>query len=111
MPEAIRVCTGRRVLAARGFWEFAALAGWLPQGHVGLDLVAVAAAVFLVDGVAGCGQVGDDAVGAAFGDARAGRGVAQPVARVVGDAQQHPGVVGQEAPALYTSKTTANSRN
>jgi hypothetical protein len=48
MPEAIRVCTGRRVLAARGFWEFAALAGWLPQGHVGLDLVAVAAAVFLV---------------------------------------------------------------
>jgi hypothetical protein len=31
------------------------LAGWLPQGHVGLDLVAVAAAVFLFDGVAGCG--------------------------------------------------------
>jgi hypothetical protein len=33
-------------LSARGFW----------QGEVGLDLVAVAAAVFVLDHVAGCGQ-------------------------------------------------------
>jgi len=37
-----------------------------------LDLVAVAAAVFLLHHAAGCGQAGDDAAGAAFGDARAG---------------------------------------
>src|SRR6266513_4942077 len=49
------------------------LAGWLPQGHVGLDLVAVAAAVFLLQHVPGCGEIGDEAVGAALGDAQAGR--------------------------------------
>jgi hypothetical protein len=41
------------------------LAGGFGQRHVGLDLVAVAAAVFLLDHVAGLGQAGDDAVGAA----------------------------------------------
>ena len=38
--------------------------------------------------VAGFGQVGDGAVGAAFGDAPAGRGVARAHLRVMGDAQQ-----------------------
>ena len=32
------------------------------QREVRLDLVAVAAAVFVLDQVAGCGQVGDDAL-------------------------------------------------
>ena len=43
------------------------------SGHrqLGLDLVAVAAAVFLPDQVAGLGQVSDGAVGAALGDAQA----------------------------------------
>ena len=68
-----------------------------------LDLVAVAAAVFLLRHVADCGQVGDDAVGAALGDARAGRDVAQPHALVVGDAQQAPGMAGREIPALHLS--------
>jgi hypothetical protein len=72
---------------------------------VGLDLVTVAAAVFLPDGVAGRGQVADDAVGAALGDAHRGRDVAQPHARVMGDAQQDPAVLGQEAPALQASNT------
>jgi hypothetical protein len=40
-------------------------------------------------------------VGAAFGDAQAGCDVAQPRARVVGEAQQDPGVVGQETPAFH----------
>jgi hypothetical protein len=48
---------------------------------VRLDLVAVAAAVFPLHHVAGRGQVGDDAVGAALGNAHAGRDVAQPHAR------------------------------
>ncbi len=74
----------------------------LRQRQVRLDLVAVAAAVLLLDEVAGCGQVGDDAVGAALGDVQAdgdiqaGGDVAQPRARVVCDAHQHPGVAGQE---------------
>jgi hypothetical protein len=74
-------------------------AGGFGQGQVRLDLVAVAAAVLLLGEVAGCGQVGDDGVGAALGDVQAGGDVAQARARVVGDAQQRPGVVGQETPA------------
>jgi len=54
------------------------LAGGFGQREVRLDLVAVAAAVFVLDHVAGCGQVGDDAVGAALGDVQAGRDVAEP---------------------------------
>jgi hypothetical protein len=76
-------------------------AGGFGQGQVRLDLVAVAAAVLLLDEVAGCGQVGDDGVGAALGDVQAGGDVAQARARVVGDAQQRPGVVGQETPACH----------
>ncbi len=48
------------------------------SGRCALDLVTVAAAVFLLRHAAGCGQVGDDAVGAALGAARAGRDVAEP---------------------------------
>ena len=69
--------------------------------EVCLDLMAVAAAGFPLHQVAALGRVGDDAVGAAFGDAQAGREVAQPHARVVGDAQQDPGVVGQEISARH----------
>jgi hypothetical protein len=55
--------------------------GWLPGAWLGyrqvsLDLVTVAASVLLRDHVAGLGQVGDDAVGAALGNAQAGRDVA-----------------------------------
>src|SRR5260370_18018523 len=52
--------------------------GGLWQRQVRLDLVAVAAAVFLLDDVAGLGPAGDDAAGAALGDAPAGRDVAPP---------------------------------
>ena len=76
----------------------------LGKRQVGLDLVAVAAAVLVLDDVAGLGEVGDDAVGGALGDADSGRDVAQPHARVAGDAQQHPGVVGQEAPVRHACK-------
>jgi hypothetical protein len=42
-----------------------------------LDPVTVAAAVFLLHYIAGLGQIDDDAVGAALGDAQAGRDIAQ----------------------------------
>src|SRR5450755_355635 len=72
-------------------------------GHrqVGLDLVAVAAAVLMPEHVARLGEIGHDAVGSALGDAQAGRDVAQPHVRVLGDTQQHPGVVGQESPVRH----------
>src|ERR1700683_1415638 len=76
-------------------------ASGLREREVRLDLVAVAAAVLLLDHVAGLGQLGDDAVSAALGDAQAGRDVAQPRAGVVCDAHQHPGVAGQEAPVRH----------
>src|SRR5207248_5133513 len=71
------------------------------QRQVRLDLVAVAAAVLLLHEVPGLSQISDDAVGAALGDAHPGSDVAQSHAGVVGDAQQHPGVVGQEAPVCH----------
>ena len=60
------------------------LAGGFGQREVCLDLVAVAPAVFLLHHLADCD-------------------VAQPHARVVGDAQQDPGVAGQEIPAPHLS--------
>ena len=80
--------------------------GRFGQRQVRLDLVAVAAAVFLLHHVAGFGQVGDDAAGAALGDVHAGRDVAQPHARVVGDAQQHSGVAGKETPVGCQNSAT-----
>jgi hypothetical protein len=56
------------------------------------------------------GGPGSDS-GAASGDARAGREVAQPRARVASDARQHPGVAGQEAPARHPQDSTTISRN
>src|SRR6478736_4794533 len=76
----------------------------LGQRQVSLDLVAVAPAVLVLQHVAGFSEVGDDAVGAAFGDAQTRRDVAQSRARVVGDAQQDPGVVSQETPVRHTDK-------
>ena len=52
------------------------LAGGFGPREMRLDLAAVAAAVVLLDHVAGSGQASDDAAGAALGDARAGRDVA-----------------------------------
>src|SRR6202453_5244243 len=77
---------------------------WFWQREMGLDVVAVAAAVFLLDDVAGPGQVGDDAEGAAFADVQGGRDVAQAYARVMSDAEENPGVRGQEGPARHPHK-------
>jgi hypothetical protein len=79
-------------------------AGGVWQREVRLDVVAVAAAVLLLDHVAGLDQVGDDAEGAALGNVQAGRDVAQAHPGVMSDAQQNPGVVGQERPARHPDK-------
>ena len=47
------------------------------QRQVRPDLVAVATAILVLDDVAAVGQVGDDAVGAAFGDIQRGGDVAE----------------------------------
>jgi hypothetical protein len=57
------------------------LAGGFGPREVRLEMAAVAAAVLLLDHVAGSGQAGDAAAGAALGDAQAGRDVAQLRAR------------------------------
>ena len=49
----------------------------LGERQVGLDLVAVAAAVLVLDDVPGLGEIGDDAVSGALGAARPGRDVGQ----------------------------------
>jgi hypothetical protein len=66
-----------------------------------LDAIPVAATSLVFDHVAGVDEVGDDAVGAAFGDADHGGDVPEARAGVLGDAQQRPGVVGEEAPTSH----------
>ena len=66
-----------------------------------LDAVAVAATLFVFDHIAGADKVGDHVVGAALGDADHGGDVAQPHPRVMGDAQQCPGMVGEQAPTSH----------
>ena len=66
------------------------LAGRFWQREVRLDLIAVAAAVFVLDDVSGRGQVRDDAVRAALGDTQGGGDVPQPRTRILGNAQQDP---------------------
>lgn len=81
-------------------------AGGLRQRHVGLDLIAVAAAVFVLHHVASFGEIGDDAMGAALGDTQAVRDVTQPDPGITGDTQQHTGVIGQESPARHPRQIT-----
>ena len=80
-----------RAFLGDGFWE----------RKMRLDLVAVAAAVLVLDHVAACGEVGDDAVGAALGDVQRRGDVAQAHPGVVGDAHEDPSVVGEEAPLRH----------
>jgi hypothetical protein len=60
-----------------------------------------AATVFVFDHMAGVDKVADHVMGAALGDADHGGDVPQPYAGVVGDAQQGPGVVGDEPPTSH----------
>jgi hypothetical protein len=71
----------------------------MTQGKVRYDLVAVPTALSLAQDVASFDQLGEDAVGGAFGDPDRGGDVAQADSRVIGDAGKDVGVVGQEVPA------------
>jgi hypothetical protein len=102
-------CGGARE-QGKDFADGPLAAGGLWQRQMLLDLVAVAAAVLALADVARYGQVGHDAGGAAFGDARPGRDVAQPHPRVACQEQQHPAVVTQEGPAAQTRNATTVSR-
>jgi hypothetical protein len=73
-----------RSLSTDGFW----------QGEMILDAIAVTTPVLVLDDVAGFGQVGDDAEGAALGDIERGSDVAQAHAGVARDADEDPGMVG-----------------
>src|SRR5260370_36404291 len=76
-----------------------------------LDLVAVTAAVLLLDYVAGLDQIRDDAEGAAFGDVQAGCDVTQAHPGVMGDEQQDPGVISQEGPAGHLDRLPGSGKN
>src|ERR1700722_1745297 len=85
---------------AGGFW----------QREMCLDVVTVAAAVLLLDHVAGLDQVRDDAESASFGNVQAGREVTQAHPRVMSDQQQNPGVGGQEGPARHVDKLSDSGK-
>jgi hypothetical protein len=65
-----------------------------------VDGVAVAAPDALGLHVAGFDELGEDALGRAFGDADTLGHVAQPDLGVLGDAQENLGVVREEGPGL-----------
>ena len=76
-----------------------------------LDLISVASTVFLLHDVAGFGQIVDNAVDSAFGDAKARRNVAQTHLWVVGDTKKRPAVVGEECPIVHEGKLADDSGN
>ena len=73
------------------------------KGKLRLDLVVVAAALSLAEHVALVDQLGDDLVGTTLGDSDSCGDVTQADARVVGDAEEDMGVVGEEVPATCSS--------
>src|SRR5215210_768650 len=73
------------------------------EGQVGLDRVAVAATGASARDVAGDGQLVHDPVRGTFGDSDRLTDLAKADARVLRDAEQHPGVVGEKRPAWRPS--------
>jgi hypothetical protein len=102
----------RRGLASGCAWEQGKnipeglLAGNGLRKLVRHDLVAVAAANLVLADVAGRCQVSHDAVGAALGDAQAGRHVMQSHPRVIREKQQHTVVITHETSAAHAQNTT-----
>jgi hypothetical protein len=68
------------------------------QRKVGLDAVTITAAFFVFDHITRLRQVHNDAVGSALGDVDGGGQVSQSGFGLLGDEEQGPGVVCQEAP-------------
>ncbi len=80
------------------FADFVALLGWV--AHLGLlvDHVAVAPAASFAFDESGFCEVGHDPLGCSFGDADCLGDVSEPDVGIVGDAEQHLGVVCEERP-------------
>jgi hypothetical protein len=66
-------------------------------GGMAMDPVAAASGLLVVDGIAGCGEAGDDPKGTALGDARRRGDLTRAYPRVAGDADEGPGT-GWKAP-------------
>ena len=74
--------------------------GGVAHADVGVDAVAVSTADPFALDIAGCDQVGDDALGGTLGDSDAHRDVTEPGVRVSVDAEKDLGVVREEPPCL-----------
>ena len=70
----------------------------MTEGKLRDDLVPISASLSLAEHVALFDQLGQNPVGGTLGDPDRGADVAQPDARVLGDADQHLGVVREERP-------------
>ncbi len=68
-----------------------------------VDAVAIATAILVLDDVAGLGQVGDDPERGALGDAERSGDVAQAHPRIMRDADQGAGMVGEETPLRHNT--------
>jgi hypothetical protein len=97
----------------RGTWyQFAATFGRSREGYLTLvpltgstggmamDPLATASGLRVVDGIAGCGEAGDDPHYVALGDAQRRGDLTQAHPRVAGDADEGPGT-GWKAPPRH----------
>ena len=80
--------------------DFDVLLGWVAHVPVFVDAVAVAATVARALDVSGLDEVGEDALCGSLGDPDLFGDVSKPDVWGAGDAEEHLGVVGEEAPGL-----------
>lgn len=81
--------------------DFDVFLGWVAHVAVFVDAVAVAAAVAVALDVSGLDEVGEDALCGSFGDSDLFGDVAESDVWGAGDAEEHLGVVGEEAPGVF----------
>jgi hypothetical protein len=83
--------------------DFDVLLGWVAHVAVLVDAVAVAAAVAVALDISRLDEVGEDALCGSLGDPDLLGDVAEPDVWCAGDAEEHLGVVGEEAPGMPVS--------
>ncbi len=83
---------------------------WMPQRHLGVEPIAVAAAFAFSFEVAGVFELGDDALCGTFGDPHLRRDVANAHVGVLGDAQQDVCVIRQEGPLSHLQMLAQHPR-
>ena len=85
--------------------DFVADLGGVAHGVLAVDGVVIASSDAGCLDVSGFDQVGEDALGCAFGDADAFGDVAEPDVVCLGEADEDLGVVGEEGPGLRLFRT------